>query len=439
MVATPTAAFEASRRVLGAGAFPSRALAHLRGDLDGMADALSEAVRATIPAYTETRNPDILPELVEHARRHAAEILRLLEGGEIGDFAFVREHAERRAEQRFPLEATLHAYRSGHRVFARRLRAAALATREPTEDARDIVAAIADFALEYTDAISMIAASAYGSHARLIAEVTGDRRAQLLSLLLEGHDESDARIAQILRDEGYLDSHQTFCVAVARSVEATEMLNPARARRLTDAISEVFAPSRIRVLVGLRDNKVILVCSDARRKSGWTAPRSSLARRVAEALALVGNAALIGISNDAPSTAHVPNAYREALIALDLADVARRVALLGDIPIRHLLLHFAGDEVKRLLPAWSAALFGADRAARGTLCATLEAYAACDMNVLKAAAELGVHPNTIYSRLERVRELTGLEPRKFASLSELLAALACRAPGHVETAVPDRA
>ena len=286
-----------------------------------MADELRAAVLAEIPAFTASRNPDVLPDLVHHSSQHAAELVRLLGGGPIGDFAFVREHAERRAEQFFPLEAVLHAYRCGHKVFSRRFRDAALEAATSAEQAQQAVAALADFAIEYTDAISMIAASSYTAHMQLLAAVAGDRRAQLLTLLLEGHDEADGRMAQLLRDEGYLDSRQVFCVAVARSVDATEMLQPARARRMVESIAEVFASSRVRLLIDLRDNKVTMVCSDARRDSGWTAPRSSLAERVSATLALVGNAALIGVSNDAPSTAHIPNAHREALVALDLADV----------------------------------------------------------------------------------------------------------------------
>jgi hypothetical protein len=431
------AALSTALRALAASRFPAQAVEQLVSRSSALADDLRAAVLAAVPAFSESRNPDILPELVQHSALHADELVRLLRGGDIGDFAFVRDHAERRAEQRFPLEAVLHAYRCGHKVFSRRLRDAALAEISSDEQARQAVAALADFAIEYTDAISMIAASAYTAHTRLLTEVAGDRRAQLLTLLLEGHDEADGRIAQILRDEGYLDSRQTFCVAVARSVEPTEMLNPARARRMVDSIADVFASSRMRLLIDLRDNKVTMVCSDARRDSGWTAPRSSLAQRLSATLALVGNAALIGVSNDAPSTAHIPNAHREALVALDLADVTRRVALISDIPAQRLLLHFGGEELQRLLPAWTNAFFAADEAARGALVATLRAYADAHMNVLKAAEKLGVHPNTIYSRLQRVSDLTGLEPRSFGSLSELLVVVDCRR--RFAAALPGRA
>jgi hypothetical protein len=419
------AALRATLDALAASHFPASAVRKIASEGAAVADELRAAVLAEIPAFSESRNPDVLTDLVHHSSQHVAELVRLLAGGAIGDFAFVREHAERRAERRFPLEAVLHAYRCGHKMFSRRFRDAALAAASSAEHAQQAVAALADFAIEYTDAVSMVAASRDPAQLHLLAAVAGDRRAQLLTLLLEGHDEADGRIAQLLRDEGYLDSRQVFCVAVARSVDATEMLHSARARRMVDSIAEVFESSRVRLLIDLHDKKVTMVCSDARRDSGWTAPRSSLAARVSARLALVGNAALIGVSNDAPSTAHIPNAHREALVALDLADVSQRVSQISSIPTRRLLLHFGREEVQRLLPAWTGALLSADEGARGALLATLRTYAEADMNVLKAAGALAVHPNTIYLRLQRIQDVTGLEPRSFNGLTELLVVADC--------------
>ena len=61
--------------------------------------------------------------------------------------------------------------------------------------------------------------------------------------------------------------------------------------------------------------------------------------------------------------------------------------------------------------------------------ATLRAYADADMNVLKTAESLNIHPNTIYARMRRIRELTGLDPLKFHALAEMLLAIECAAEG----------
>ena len=238
--------------------------------------ALKSTILADISAYTDSGNPEVLPQLEVDIAGHTAELIRLFKGGRPGDFKFVREHAERRAAQRFPLEAMLHAYRCAHKIYLYWLRAAIRNASPGTEKATELEQAISDFTMEYTDAISTNAAYAYLAHRQLVADVAGEQQTHLLNILLDGFDESDGRVARILRSAGYLDSRQSFCVALAQPVEATEMLNPARARRLVDAIEEVLRGTSARRVVEIRDNHVTLIFSHARRASGWTAPRATL-------------------------------------------------------------------------------------------------------------------------------------------------------------------
>jgi len=72
-------------------------------------------------------------------------------------------------------------------------------------------------------------------------------------------------------------------------------------------------------------------------------------------------------------------------------------------------------------------LYQADDKARGVLQVTLTAYAQANMNALKAAARLDVHPNTIYARFQKVRDLAGLDPRVFDQLNDLLTVFQVRA------------
>jgi hypothetical protein len=419
---------DALRRVAGS-PFLAPAIDRVSGNAAAIAAQLQEAVLAEVPEFSQSRNPDLLPELAHHGREHVDEIVRLLRGGRLGRFDFVHAHARRRAEQRFPLEATLHAYRSGHKVLSRWLRESALTVGSPAEDAQRAIAAIADFAMEYADAISTTFAGAYSSHSLLLADVAGDQRSQLLQILLNGHDEADIRAARILRDAGFLDERQSFCVALARSVDPTEMLNASRARRLADSIEQIVADLGVRRLIDVHANKVNMVFAAVRRDSGWTAPRSSLAKQIRAALSFVGNAALIGISNDVPSTSHIPTAFREASAAFELASVSQRVVQFSDIPLQRLLLHFAAEDFRRVLPAWSNAFYDADDKAHGALVATLRAYASVDMNVLQAAQSLRVHPNTVYARLQRIFDISGLQARSFTALTDLLIVCDCNRHG----------
>lgn len=391
-----------------------------------IAAELQRAMLAEVPQYSESMNPDLLPESARHWVQHADEILRLLRGGLPGSFDFVREHARRRAEQGFPLEATLHAYRSGHKVLSRWLRESQVGAAPRTRHSPHDSDAVTDFAMEYSDAISTTFAATYSSHTLLLADVAGDQRAELLQVLLDGRDEADPRIARILREAGFPKKHPVFCVALARSVDPAEMLNAARARRLADAIEQIVAEISVRRLIDLHANKVTMVFSEVRRESGWTAPRGSLAKRIAEALDFVGNAAFIGVSSDVGSTSQIPIAHREALAALELAELRQRVVQFADIPTQRLLLYFAGEEFRRVLPGWSGDFYAADERARGALTQTLRAYADADMNVLKAAQALELHPNTLYARFQRIFEISGLHARFFNQLNTLLIVAGCR-------------
>jgi len=168
-----------------------------------------------------------------------------------------------------------------------------------------------------------------------------------------------------------------------------------------------------------------VVFSDTRRLSGWTAPQARLAGRIESALLVLGPAVLIGISMDHPSTSFVPQALHEAGVALDFANVKERVVQYSGLPIRRLLLHRAADYVQSALPVWIAPLAGADAKARGALIQSLRALADADMNVQKAARMLEVHPNTVYARMQRIKDLTGLDSQRYHDLTELLLAADC--------------
>jgi sugar diacid utilization regulator len=246
-----------------------------------------------------------------------------------------------------------------------------------------------------------------------------------LNILLSGYDESDGRVAQLLKRAGYLEQRQAYCVAAVQSTNPVEMESSARAQRIVNSIAEAMVGTSIRTLTGIRNNLVIAVLSDKRRQSGWTTPQSNLADRIRPLLLVLGPAVLIGISTDHPSTSYLPKALHQATIALDFANVANRVVQFSDLPIRDLLIHHGTDYVQAAPPNWVAALVSADLKAEGTLIQTLRAVADADLNVQKAARILGRHPNTIYTRMERVKNLTGLDGQNYRDLTELLLAADC--------------
>lgn len=406
-----------------AGVMPMPAVA-LERKLADTARLLRDTVLAEVADFSASGNPEVLPELERHAGEHVGETRRLLRGGALGDFGFVAAHAQRCAEWRFPLEAVLHAYRCGHKVLAHWLRDAVTGARR--RNTQHAISALADFAIEYTNTVSTIATSDYVARSRALAEAEGDRRNQLLNILLAGFDEADGRVARQLKQAGYLDQRLSFCVALVRAVEPQEMGNPARAQRIVDALSGAVAALPLRVLIGVRDQWVVAIVSGARRLSGWTAPQSGVADRVYPCLQLLGPSVLVGLSGDQPSTAFIPRALQEATVALDVARVDERVVRFASLPIRRLLLHRGVDYVQSALPPWLDALDRADAKVDGALLRTVRALADADMNLQQAARALGAHPNTVYTRVQRVHDLTGLDCQRYHDLTELLLAVDCR-------------
>ena len=373
-------------------------------------EQLTRAILAEHPAFLQSGNPDVLPGLRAHSAAHGRAIAALLSGA-APDFGFVRDHARLRAEQRFPLDMTLGAYQSGARVVGDWLR------RVLKDEA-----AAAEFAQAYTAAASRILVEEYVAQTRGLAEAESDRRSELLTILLDGHDESDPRVADVLRRAGFLDQRQVYAVAVVRAAQGAEMENPARVQRIIAAIGEALAATRIRTLTGVRGDVVVAVLADRRRQSGWTAPESDLSLRAADQLATLGPSVVIGVSRDHPATAFVPKAMGEARVALGFADREARLVRFDDLPLWHLLVQAGAGQLRATLPDWAAQLV-----AEPALVETLRALAGADMNLQAAARQLGRHPNTVYLRIEKIRGLTGCDPLRFTGLSELLLATDCLA------------
>ena len=385
-----------------------------------LARRLYEAIVEHVAAFSASGNPELLPDLERHAQEHGAELHRLLGGAAVGDFEFVRAHAHRRATQRFPLEALLQAYRCVQVALRHLARSST-----PIASLRGQETALDGLAAEYASAVSLVAAAAYVDQIRVIAEAEGDRRSELLNILISGYDEANTRVARLLKRAGYLEQRLSFCVAQVQSTDPLEMENPPRAQRICEAILESVATLPARALVGVRGKLVTAVFSDVRRVSGWTAPQARLADRILPRLLTLGPSVLIGLSSDQPSTAFIPRGIQEATLALDFASVGERVVSFSALPIRRLLIHRGADYVQAALPPWLARLREADAKSAGTLVTSLRALADADMNVQRAARELGIHANTLYARLQRVAELTGLDAQRYHDLTHLLLVADC--------------
>lgn len=157
-----------------------------------------------------------------------------------------------------------------------------------------------------------------------------------------------------------------------------------------------------------------------------------LAREAARVLhGAYGEAVGVGGPRDDPEEAW--ESWREALLALRVAEHVRRhapVARWPELGVYRLLVRLSPRELADLA-AESAALTGP--ASGGELARTVETYLDHGGHVQRTAAALGVHRQTLYYRLGKAEQLTGLdladgENRLLLHLSLKAAALTAPAP-----------
>lgn len=142
---------------------------------------------------------------------------------------------------------------------------------------------------------------------------------------------------------------------------------------------------------------------------------------------LAGYAFAIGRSRIAEDPAELPRAAGEALLAANVADGRRPIATGGasgdgeghDAPLAfeqtgayRLLLSTMSEnprELQRFYAETVEPLVAYDEQYETDLVSTLEAFLDADGNVAGTAQRLFTHRHTIYYRLERIRELSGLD------------------------------
>lgn len=382
----------------------SAAVAELALDLQAwaplLASRLVEAITGSDDAYG---GGDHVPadELWQACHDNILECLRALAAGMDGDMPTVSTRAtgRRRAEQGLPLESLLHAYRLGWRVIWEAMLEQARETGRP---ALDSLAEGAGMVWEMMDEYSAEVAAAYRA-AEL--EINGRRTAQrdaLLQALLAGlvaeADLRDAPRALELPESG------PYVVAVG----ALEPEGPPGGEQLGAALAEL----------GLRSAWLT-------RNSGLVgvlAPRRAQILGIARHLRTAG-VRRMGLSPPAETLELLPAAHRQAELTLRAIPVGSRGVVTLDDCLTSALLAASPELAGRLLRRTLDPVIDLGREESDALLATVRAYVSASGSVTEVARRLGCHRNTIFNRLSRMRDLTGLDPVHPGQMSELLLAL----------------
>jgi hypothetical protein len=405
----------------------ARVIVGLRGRRDEIWRGAFDLLQRECPEYRNAVDDEFTAE----SKSHCGELLDLIVAVAAGrtdhmgtdPFGFVRTHAQWRARHGVPLSASLHAYRLAHRTYWALTREAVVNGARQKE-AISCLTMLSDFWIEFFDVIGGALAEAHAVEEKLFIAQNTRAHLALIENLLRGIDPKDAEAQRLCALCGIVPG-APLAVALARPVHpptrAQIDVEP-RLRSLVRLLEQALPATSFGKLIDIRNGEVAAIVSSA---DGDTARRMVSALRASgfDRRAANGSAACIGISLDAAELDRLPQALDEARLAIDFAGGARPVMLFADIDLPEFLIRRAETAAFRLIPTWAHHVSDAHGGQSGELSRTIRAFAACSLNVKQAARRLGVHTNTVYFRLNRINELTGVDPRTYAGTSLLLTTL----------------
>lgn len=356
-------------------------------------------------------------EFTDESQSHCKDLLHLIVAiakGRAGRsdtdaFAFVRTHAAWRARHHVPLIASLHAYRLAHKTYGGVTRELLL-QHPKRHEALLSLAMLSDFWIEFFDLAGSVLAEAHAVEEGLSVAESTDGYAGLIERLLRGTAPDDGDVDLLARCGIHLGA--PMAVAVARPFPSgngkQSDVEPAL-RSLVRLIRQELPSANFGKLVTIRNDEVTAIVSS------YASPGRSMLR----ILRRRGSGRRgVGVGRDTKDVAQLPDALHEARLALEFATPAQAVMHFDDILLTEFLIRRADKTALRLVPKWAPQLNSS-----GGLSQTIRVFVDCSLNVKQTASRLGVHPNTVYFRLNQIRQLTGIDPRTFSGASLLTTAL----------------
>jgi hypothetical protein len=386
-----------------------------RGALDGLQRESPEFERATSKQFREQalgHCNDILQLMLAIAEGRAAAL-----GPD--PFHFVQSHAVRRARQQFPLAGSLNSYRLAHKGYWEVMRNSVADSDAAESEKTGCMMILSEFLLEFFDRISGVMTDGYIAEEKLMIARRTRAHVALIEDLLHGRQPGDLE-AQALCERCGIRSGASVVVAIARLKHrgnGAAFDRAAELERLSDFFHAALAWSGFEKLIDVREDEALaIIAGGAETAKRVLAAFGAAAERKAGLSPWAG----IGISLDASEISALPQAYQEAERAVEFTHSARPIMHFADIDLMEFLVRRPDAAALRLIPDWAGRFMDIDSDRSGELTRTISQFADCNFNVKRTARLLDLHTNTVYFRLNRIRELTGIDPRSYAGLSLLL-------------------
>jgi PucR C-terminal helix-turn-helix domain/GGDEF-like domain len=401
-------------------------VAELRDRSDDIWRGTFELLQRESPEYRNSVDDEFTKESRAHCNKLLKAIIAIAAGradkSGADPFDFVRTHAEWRARHRVPLIASLHAYRLAHKTYWGMTRELLL-RHGSRREAIVSLALMSDFWIELFDYVGAVLAEAHAVEEGLIVAQSTRTYFGLIDDLLRGIAPGDASSQKLCTLCG-IRPPAPMTILLARPLSAGNGKHvdlEATLRSFVRLLEQALPAAVYGKLVDIRDDEVVAIaCSDADTARGLfqRLRRNGFTRRTAN-----DRGVRVGIGLDAVDITCLPQAYEEARLALEFASAAQPLMHFSDIDLAAFLIQRADKAAIRLIPEWTHHFSQAEDDQSRKLSSTIHAFADCSFNVKETARRLRVHANTIYFRLNRIRDLTGIDPRTYSGTSLLLTTL----------------
>jgi PucR-like helix-turn-helix protein/diguanylate cyclase with GGDEF domain len=347
-----------------------------------------------------THDPGFRGRFAGFCEQHVCTFVHTTREGRIAgpaDLGFVREVAERRADDAFPLPALMEGLRVGHRVLNHRIRQLGSGWNTPASTVLLVITRL----VEYMDAVGAELGEAYRTRQTLSVGRTELLRREMLDDLVEGRYASRPDAALLAASLGFEpDAHYAVAVLIATAAGQQPLQSLA-----TEVNRAAFGTPGFRFVV-VRGDEVVAIFRSV-----------EIAAVVGQLFQSIAARARAGVSTTCRGIGEIARGYWEAARAIRFTSEAEPYVDLSRLgPLRY--LEFNADSVARQL---AEQYLGPLR--RGPLADTLLAYVDSGLNAKATAERLGVHLNTVHNRLERVAEILNrpaLGPRDYLEAATAL-------------------
>jgi sugar diacid utilization regulator len=256
---------------------------------------------------------------------------------------------------------------------------------------------------------------------RELSEVEGRVRGEFLEDLLNGTYGDEAAAQRRARHLGYplhgshivmlvdIDDFKGYARARQISEDAIQALKREFLRRVTGVVRTGYP----RALVQGRSDSVVSLLPVGTEPGDYQAKGRALGLQVGHTIAdwKPGFTVSVGFSGPAEAPAGVATAHREVVSVMDsLARFKRwgQVVAVPELGLTGLLAAVTDERLVDYSRRHLGPLVEHDAARKGSLVSTLRAYLETGEQQ-EAAKRLRVHPNTLRYRLDRIREISGVD------------------------------